>query len=282
MRKPMLVFVVLSLLVFTGARGSFIQNLTLKVDYEYANWETTFDSLSITTIQGDSTEEYFSTQEDIDWNNEHYDFYNLGHNFGLGVGVQITQWLSLDAGAGLAFLGIETFDVDYAETPDTNERTLDFVFINDRPGFYVSGDLDFSVPLFKGLFVSAAPGMSYTRIQDMHAIDPDHDSYIADDYTVHLDMLAWKADLISGYDLGWLTPYIGGRYVGFRQHVDFDETEDYSGEDITYDRESFLRPGLSFAGLAGVIIPIGPNNALSLEAAIGKGFAVTAGLRFGL
>jgi len=218
----------------------------------------------------------------MDWNNEHYDFYNLGHNFGLGVGVQITEWLSLDAGAGLAFLGIETFDVDYEETPDTNERTLDFVFINDRPGLYVSGGLDFRLSMFKGLFVSAAPGVSYTRIQGMHALDPDQDGQIADDYTVHQDMLAWKADLTTGYDLGWLTPYIGGRYVGFRQHVDYDETEDYYGEEVSYDRESFLKPELSFAGLAGVTIPISPNNALLIEAVIGNGLAINAGLRFGL
>jgi hypothetical protein len=282
MKKTMLVIISLGLLVLTRANGSFLERLSLQVDYGYSNWETVFDSLSITTIYADSVVEYGSTQEYIDWSNEHYDFYNRGHNFGLGLGAKLTEWLRLDAGAGLAFLGTETYDVDYEETPDTNERMLDLIFINHKPGFYVSGDLNFHLPLYKGFFVSALPGISYTHIQNMHAVDPDHDGWIAEDYTVHQDMLAWNADLITGYDFDWLSVYIGGRYMGFRQHVDFDETEDYFGEEITYDRETFLKPGLSFAGLAGVRIPIGVGNALCVEAAIGKGLAITTGLQFGL
>ena len=281
MRKTVLVVITLSLPAFAGAEGSFLDRLTLGVDYGYSNWETAFHSLSITTLQGDSAMEYSSTQEDIDWNNEHYDFYNLGHDFGLGVGVKITEWLRLDAGAGLAFLRIETYDVDYDETPDTNERALDFAFINNRPGFYVSGGLDFHLPLLDDLFVSATPGIGYTRIRGMHALDPDHDGLIADDYSVHQDMLAWKADLIAVYDLGRSSPYIGGRYMGFRQHVDFDEIEDLFGEEVSYERESSLEPASSFAGLAGISIPVGAN-ALSIEAAFGNGFAITAKLRFGL
>lgn len=282
MKKVMVVVIPLSLLLATSAEGSFLERFSLQVDYGFSNWETVFDSLSIVTIQGDSTIEYGSTPQDIDWSNEHYDFYNRGHNFGLGLGVKMTEWLRLDAGAGLAFIGTETYDVDYEETPDTNERMLDFIFINGKPGFYLSGGLNFHLPLYKGLFISASPGISYMSIRNMHAVDSDHDGRIADDYTVHQDMLAWKADLITGYDLGWLSPYIGGRYVGFRQHVDFDETEDYFGEEVTYDRETFLKPGSCFAGLAGIRIPIGVGNALCVEAALGKGFSITTGLQFGL
>ena len=282
MKKVVLVVIPLMLALPIKSEDSFLNRLSFRVDYGYENWQAVFDSMSILTLQGDSTIEYNSTKKDIDWNNEHYDFYDHTYNFGFGVGLKVAKGLTLNAGAGLSFLRIETYDVDYEETTDTDERVLDFVFINQKPGFYVSGGLDFHFPLYKGLSISALPEISYLSIRDMQAIDPDHDGDIPDDYTVHQEMFLWNIDLVTSYDFGRLSPYIGGRYLGFRQNVDYDETEDYFGEEVSYDRETFLKPQLSFAGIAGLRIGMGTNNALSLEAALGKGFSISTRLQFGL
>ncbi len=278
------VVVIISLILALSGKSenSFLNRFSFRIDYGYENWEAVFDSLSILTQQGDSTIEYNSTKEDIEWNNEHYDFYDHTCNFGFGVGLKVAKGLTLNGGAGLAFLWIETYDVDYEETPDTNERTLDFLFINHKPGFYLSGGLNLRLPLYKGFSLSVSPEVSFLRIQNMHAIDPDHDGEISDNYTVHQDMLLWKTDLSISYDFSRLSPYIGGRYYGFRQHVNYDETEDSFGEEIFYDREAFLKPQLFFAGIGGLGISIGTNNILSFDTALGKGFSISIKLQFGL
>ena len=196
---------------------------------------------------------------------------------------KVMEKLSIRGGAGLAMLQQETKRLD--------EEGIDFRIDTNNPGFYISGGLTFRFFPFNRLFLSTSPEVSYISLRNMHAIDSDNDDDISEDYTLNQDMFLWKTPLQMGLDLGWLTPYLGGCYQGFRQHIDFDETlleESEEGEveevveKATVDREMYFRPCFAFTGLVGFSIPIGRGNLLSFEAEVGKGFSISSKLSLGL
>lgn len=282
MKKTLVVVIPLSmgLILVSSSAGWAQERFAVHADYGYENWQADFEAASILTRRGDSTATYDYTAEDITWNNANYDFLDHSFNFGLGIGMKVVKGLKLKAGAGLSFPRIETFDVDYPDTP-LDETALDQFFSTRDPGFYLSGGLEYSLPLNKFLSVRASPGIRFMRTQNLHISDPDRDFAVPDFYILHQDILSWSAALAADFDLGGITPYVGGRYQGFRQHVDYDETDYSSGEEVVYDREAYLQPTLPFAGLAGIRIPLGKQNSLGLEAALGKGFSVATHFQIG-
>ncbi len=282
MKKVMLVVIPLSLglLLPTGLPGSALERLSFHADYGYENWQADFQAASIVTHTEDGLSEYKYTEEDVGWNNANYNFYDHAYNFGLGIGLRVIKGLNLNAGAGLCFSRIETYDVDYPYT-SLDETALDQLFNTHEPGFYLSGGLDYSLPVYKRLSVRASPGIRFTPTQNLHISDPDKDGAVPEEYTLHQDVFSWNFGLVADLDLGGIVPFVGGRYQGFRQHVDYDETDYSSGEEVVYDREAFLKPSFDFAGLAGIRIALGAQNSLALEAALGKGFSLSTNFQIG-
>jgi hypothetical protein len=286
MRKAMLVVIPLVLLLTNGIYASFIEKFSVDASYGYESWDADLDTLVFFLTIGDASGEIPFTEEEIAWENETQNFYNRIHNFGLDIGYEVINGLSVNAGAGLAVIQLETREV-YEEGIDT---VVDYLVDTREPGFYLKGGLDFRLPVYRALYVAASPQVSYTMIRDMNLVDPDDDEipevYELLERSLNENVLSWSGSVLAGLDLGWISPYIGGRYQGFRQHVAHDQTfleiTETDTTMIIHDEEMYFAPSFWAAGIAGLSFRIAEHLYLDLEGSMGKGFAITTRLKIGL
>ena len=283
MRRAMLVVIPLVLLLAGGVHASFIERFSVDASYGYESWDAELDTLVFFLTIGDASGEIPFTEEEIAWENETQNFYNRIHNFGLDIGFEVVNVLSVNAGAGLAVIQLETREV-YEEGIDT---VVDYLIDTKEPGFYLKGGLDFRLPIYRALYLSASPQVSYTMIRDMNLVDPDDDEipevYELLERSLNEDVLSWQGSLVTGLDLGWITPYIGGRYQGFRQHVAHDQTFlEMTGDTIIHDEEMYFAPSFWAAGIAGLEFRITEHLYLDLEGSLGQGFSIASRLKIGL
>lgn len=286
MRKAMLVIIPLVILFAGGLDASFIENLSVNASYGYESWDAELSDLELFLTIGDASGEIPFTEEEIAWENEAQNFYNRIHNFGLDLSFEVVKGLEINAGAGLAVIQLETREV-YEEGVDT---VVDYLVDTKEPGFYLKGGLDFRLPIYRALFVAASPQVSYTMIRDMNLVDPDDDEipevYELLERSLNEDVLSWQGSLVTGLDLGWISPYIGGRYQGFRQHVAHDQTflemTETDTTMIIHDEELYFKPSFWVAGIAGLSFRIAEHLSLDLEGSMGQGFAITTRLKIGL
>lgn len=233
---------------------------------------------------GDTTKEIPVTTEEIDLQNESNDILAHSHVFGPAISLEIIKGLTVNVGAGLSFVRTAIYRMDTVGTP---EGSPDHIYDTDRAGLYAKGGLEFRLPIYKGLFLAAAPEVSYHRIRRMHSIDPDNDyvpvNWTMLDYTVHQNAISWRGDLLTGLDLGWIIPYIGGRYQDFRHHIALDETYlDTQGDTIIHDLDIYHKPSFWATGLAGISFRITKDTRLVIEGSFGKGLAIASKLEIGL
>lgn len=282
MRRAMLVMP-LVLLLIGGLEASFIERFSIDAGYGCESWKTDLADMKTYLSMEDTSFDYPFTGEDIALENEAKDFYNRVHNFGLDIGFEAVKGLELNAGAGLAVIQLETREV-YGEGIDTVVGNL---IDTKEPGFYVKGGLEFRLPVYRALFIAASPEVYYTAIRDMNYVDPEADdipaSYELLDRKLSEDVLAWEGSVLAGLDLGWISPYIGGRYQGFRQHVEHDQTFlDLSEETRIYEEDLYFAPSFWAAGIAGLSFSVARNTHLVLEGSMGKGFSISSRLEIGL
>lgn len=283
MRKAMLVVIPLVLLLTNGIYASFIERFSVGASYGYESWDAELDTLVFFLTIGDAAGEIPFTEEEIAWENETNNFYNRIHNFGLDIGYEIIKGLEINAGAGLAVIQLEKREV-YEEGIDT---VVDYLIDTKEPGFYLKGGLDFRLPIYRALYLSASPQVSYTMIRDMNLVDPDDDEipevYELLERSLNENVLSWSGTLVTGLDFGWINPYLGGRYQGFRQHVAHDQTFlEMTGETIIHDEDMYFAPYFWAAGIAGLSFRIAEHLSLDLEGSMGQGFSVASRLKIGL
>jgi hypothetical protein len=285
MRKAMVVIPLVILLV-GGLEASFLERFSVDASYGYESWDAELDTLVFFLTVGDASGEIPVTEEEIAWENEINNFYNRIHNFGLDIGFEVIKGLSVNAGAGLAVIQLEKREV-YEEGIDT---VVDNLVDTKEPGFYLKGGLDYHLPIYGALYLSASPQVSYTMIRNMNLVDPDDDEIAEVDELLERsldeDVLAWSGTLVTGLDFGWINPYIGGRYQGFRQHVAHYQTLQENVSDTIiqkiYDEDMYFTPSFWAAGIAGLELKIVENVHLALEGSMGQGFSVTSRLKIGL
>ncbi|MBA7611232.1 hypothetical protein ES703_18452 [subsurface metagenome] len=286
MRRAMLVIIPLVFVLTGSLHASFIERFSVDASYGFESWDAELDTLELFLTIGDASGEIPFTEEEIAWENEICNFYNRIHNFGLDLGFKVIKGLTINAGAGLAVIQLETREV-YEEGVDTVVENL---IDTKEPGFYLKVGLEFRLPIYRALFVAASPQVSYTMIRDMNLVDPDDDEvpevYELLERSLNEDVLAWQGSLITGLDFGWINPYIGGRYQGFRQHVAHDQTflemTETDTTMIIHDEEMYFKPSFWAAGIAGLEFRIAEHLHLSLEGSMGQGFSVASKLKIGL
>ena len=286
MRKTMLVVIPLVILLAGALHASFLEKLSINADYGYQSWDTDLDTAELVFTIDDYTDYEEITTEDIDLKNERNNYYNQIHNFGLDIGYVVIKGLSVNAGAGLAVIQLETREVIQPDTTEPFEEEIDNLMDTKIPGFYVKGGLNFRLPVYRMLYVSVSPEVSYTRIRDMNVIDPDNDDnptfYELQESRLDQDVLAWQGSLLAGLDFGWISPYVGGRYHGFRQHMAHDESFLVVSETRDHNWELYFKPSSMFTGLAGITLRIARHAHLELEGSLGEGFSIASKLRITL
>jgi hypothetical protein len=286
MRKAMVVILLVTLLA-GNLHASFLEKFSINAGYDYQSWDTDLDTMELVFTLDDYTDSEEITTEDIDLDNERNNYYNQIHNFGLDIGYVIIKGLSVNAGAGLAVIQLETREVIRSDTTEPYEEEIDNLMDTKIPGFYVKGGLDFRLPVYRMLYVSISPEVSYTLIRDMNVIDPDNDdiptAYELQKMRLDQDVLAWQGSVLAGLDFGWVSPYVGGRYHAFRQHMAHDESFTAFGDmPLEHDWELYFKPSSVFVGLAGISFRIAKHVHLDLEGSLGKGFSITSKLRISL
>lgn len=287
MRRAMLVVIPLVIFLAGGLRASFLERLSINAGYDYQSWDTDLDTIELVFTLDDYTDSEEITTEEIDLENERKNYYNQIHNFGLDIGYVVIKGLEVNAGAGLAVIQLETRGVIKPDTTEPFEEEIDNLMDTKVPGFYVKGGLNFRLPVYRMLYVSVSPEVSYTLIRDMNVIDPDNDdiptTYELQEMTLDQDVLAWQGSVLAGLDFGWISPYVGGRYKGFRQHLAHDESFIAFGDlPLEHDWELYFKPSSVFVGLAGISLRIAKHAHLELEGSMGKGFSIASKLRISL